>query len=449
MASPFGLAYGIGAGLANVPKAFYQGKADALAAGLKELEASEYRRKVEEQRSLEQALSQAPEAPEQFTYNTPGVTQEQFDEMASHNVPPGEEGPNPTYGQQVTQAKQLTPFQSPAGERASMLKRAAEMQRSRGFGLSASQLMQQAQTADKEHQAASALELIRASKFGDSDRMMSAIHALGGVNIRNVQPNGDGGVIVTSGDGHDIEMDESDLRAIATGSDPMDVFRQKAAITQENKLEQMDKKAEMDQLLLQQRIQGNMEKLQKSFENEKELLPIKERIRQATGKAADSAMMKNIRFLAETRMNKMAEQGIEISPAQAMSDAADTVVGANRGRVTEADIYKAAITDRRALKRDNPHADKPGNKDYSTWKALTDKIMSLTRPRTQATPSAPRVGYVEPQAQPASSGFKYLVKTDGTGTVIQSNDPDVKVGSRPKMKKGGKSTAWQEYTYNK
>ena len=226
MASPFGLAYGIGAGLSGVLPAFQRGQDEALAQSMKALQLSEAQRRADEQRSLEAALSLAPENPKPVTYTTPGITQEQYDEMASHDVPEGEEGPNQTYGQEIAKTRTVTPFQSPAGERALMLKKAAEMQRSRGFGLSASQLMQQAQTADKEHQSASALELIRASKFGDSDRMMSAIHALGGVNIRNVQPNGDGGVIVTSGDGHEIEMDESDLRAIATGSDPMDVFRQ-------------------------------------------------------------------------------------------------------------------------------------------------------------------------------------------------------------------------------
>ena len=141
--------------------------------------------------------------------------------------------------------------------------------------------------------------------------------------------------------------------------------------------------------------------------------------------------------------------GVPVTAEDAETWAMNRVIGTDRGRVTEADTFRAAVADRRALLRDNPNASKPGNKDYATWKSLSDQIASLTRPRTQATPSAPRIGYVEPQAQPASGGFKYLVKTDGTGTVIQSNDPDVKVGSRPKMKKGGKSTAWQEYKYNK
>lgn len=436
MASPFGLAYGIGAGLANAPKAFYQGKADALATGLKELEASEYRRKVEEQRSLEQALSQAPEAPPATTVTTPGITQEQYDEMASHDVPEGEEGPNQTYGQEIAKTRTVTPFQSPAGERASMLKKAAEMQRSRGFGLSASQLMQQAQTADKEHQAASALELIRASKFGNSDKMMSAVYALGGKDIRDVRSNGSEGVIVTSGDGHEIELDSSDLQEIMTGKNPYDVFQKKAKQMQENKLEQMNLQAAQREQENATRFQHQKELLESRLNSSEKIAQMRAQYQRETGQNASTAKMRDIQNFARIYMADQAKMGIPVTAEDAEAWAMNRVIGTDRGRVTEADTFRAAVADRRALLRDNPNASKPGNKDYATWKSLSDQIASLTRPGSTPRTASP---------EPSMGGKKFSVTTDGTGKVVKSNDPRYPIGAMPRM--GGKLVLGQTINY--
>lgn len=439
MASPFGLAYGIGAGLSGVLPAYQAGQDASIVRSMKALQLSEAQRKADEQRSLEAALAQPTTTTKPITYTTPGITEEQYNEMAQHDVPEGEEGPNQTYGQQIAQTRTVTPYQSVAGERAAMLKKAAETQRSRGFGLSAAQLMTKAQAADKEHQSASALELIRAAKFGDSDRMMGAIHALGGVNARDVRPNGEGGVTLVAGDGNEVDLDEGDLRAIATGSDPTEIFRQKAALTQKNKLEQMRLQAAQREQENSTKFQQNKELLESRLSNARTIAEMRAQYQRETGQNASTAKMRDIQNFARIYMADQAKMGVPVTAEDAEAWAMNRVIGTDRGRVTEADTFRAAVADRRAILRDNPNASKPGNKDYATWKALTDQIASLTRPGAQT----PKVGYAQPQAQPASSGF--TVVTDASGRVIKSNDPKQPIGSTPKV--GGKLVPNRTFNY--
>ena len=442
MGSPFGLAYGLGAGLAAGPfQAYYKGQDDAMARGLKELEAAEYRRKVAEQQSLNEALSQPVAAQQPTTITTPGVTQEQYDEMVSHDVPEGEEGPSQAYGQQVSKKIQVTPFETEAGKRAAMLQNAAEMQRSRGFGLSSQQLMTQAGQAEKEHQSASALELIRASKFGDTGRMMSAIHALGGVNVQSVRPSENGGVVVTAGDGGEVELDESDLRSIATGSDPVDIFRQKAVITQKNKIEQDQLKAAQRMQELQVRLQGNMDLLKQRFANQKEMAPIMAQLRAQYGDRGSTAKMKDIENYARIYMQSQAQNGNDVTPEQAQEYAMNLVIGTNRGQVTPQDQYRAASRNLSQLLKDNKNASNPKDEDYPTYKALTDQINELIAGGARA-----RNPQGSPHQATPQGGGRFHVRVRG-GRVVESNDPNQRVNEIPRGK-DGKVVQDGDFNYN-
>ena len=174
MGSPFGLAYGLGAGLAAGPgQAYYRGQDDAMARGLKELELAKARREAADTAAENAALSQPVAGPAATSVMSPGVTQEELD---SHKVGPDEYGPNmPDDLQQISKPVQVTPFQSDSGLEAARLKQAAETLRSQGRGLSAMVYDKQAKELGKEHQKASVLALIQASKYGDNERMLGAL----------------------------------------------------------------------------------------------------------------------------------------------------------------------------------------------------------------------------------------------------------------------------------
>lgn len=414
MGSPFGLAYGLGAGLAAGPiQAYYKGQDDAMARGLKELELAKARREAADTAAENAALSQPVAGPAATSVMSPGVTQEELD---SHKVGPDEYGPNmPDDLQQISKPVQVTPFQSDAGLEAARLKQAAETLRSQGRGLSAMVYDKQAKELGKEHQKASVLALIQASKYGDNERMLGALHAIGATSARGARVS-PGGITVTAGDGSELELDQHDLQAMFDGKDPVDVWKEKAKTTYENNVKRDTAKAEATRLENERKHGYRLAEIEQASRGREHLAEVRQRYG-----AQAPAKIREMNGLAEVIM-----QTESISAGEALKRAKDEVYRADRGDVTRRDQYNAADRDVKAFIKDNPSASRPGDRDYPAYIELLRRRDAFVGGRgDQMTPPATPQG-----------GGRFHVETDNSGKVIVSNDPNQRVGEYAKDKSG-------------
>lgn len=215
MASPFGLAYGIGAGLAGVPGAITEGRKQAINMGMQKLALQNAQRQMEEQQALDQALSmpiqqQTETTPEMETMPramTP--TGEAFQLAGTMRVPTGKMVEQP-----VSQYEQM----------AFEMNQRAQRMKQLGFGASAFKLQEQAtkyaSLAQEEAGQGAARALLAGSQ--DAPQRLAKL----GFNVRNISRMDDKFILEDEA-GNPTALDYNDLAALTAGKSNLSTILQK------------------------------------------------------------------------------------------------------------------------------------------------------------------------------------------------------------------------------
>lgn len=239
MASPYGLAYGIGAGLAGLPQAYMQGQDQAISRGMRNLQMDEMRRKAELEQATEAALV-APVAPPMRTVQevAPGMEPSQKAYEMLGEVP-GIERPNIP----MVEKQKAVPFESRYEQLAFETQQRAQRLRSIGAGSTAMKLEEQAAKyggmAQEEIGQNAAQSIISGSQDAP-DRLRKL-----GMNVARVTKQGD--VFALEDDqGNVTALDYNDLAALAAGRSNLATILQRVG-SSENQAKSRELTAKMAQ----------------------------------------------------------------------------------------------------------------------------------------------------------------------------------------------------------
>src|SRR5574340_202890 len=196
--SPFGMAYGIGAGIAGAQQQMQNRQQTALAMNMQGLQMQALQRQQAEQQALNEALS-APVQPE--TQAVPVMeTQEQPAAYSAPSVAFGDK----TIPQQVqtgTEQKPV-PYTTPYQRQAYELSQRAQMLQKKGFGLSAMKLNEQAMQFGQMHQNMALQQAGRAMASGSYQSAVPYLNSVGfDVKSIGIDPDDPGKVAITHSDG--------------------------------------------------------------------------------------------------------------------------------------------------------------------------------------------------------------------------------------------------------
>lgn len=214
--SPFGLAYGIGAGIAGAQQQMQNRQQAALAMNMQGLQMQALQRQQAEQQALNEALS--AQVPQQTSPNTAllnslpmaPVSPETQASMASNGLPSATAIPNaPTASQmeainapQDTRLVKPTEYVTPYQRQAYELSQRAQMLQKKGFGLSAMKLNEQAMQFGQMHQNMALQQAGRAMASGSYQSAVPYLNSVGfDVKSIGIDPDDPGKVAITHSDG--------------------------------------------------------------------------------------------------------------------------------------------------------------------------------------------------------------------------------------------------------
>ncbi len=178
--APFGLAYGLGAGMAIAPQQMFNRQQQANQLAMQGLQQQLLQHQVAQQQAEEQAFSQ-PVAPQTETVPTYGTETEQMPAAMTPEGKPFEEAGTIPIQRQVqtgteTRAVQhVTPYQKMAYE----LGQRADKLASMGFGRSAMALQQQAAQMYGQHMDVARGMAIQSMLRGDKSGAVNALNSIG------------------------------------------------------------------------------------------------------------------------------------------------------------------------------------------------------------------------------------------------------------------------------
>lgn len=239
--SPFGLAYGLGAGLANAPQAYTQGQQQGMAMSMQNLQLQEAIRQANENKRINEIMSRpleeqtvtipAQEAiPAEYAPDKSGwvgapmqgtnIDESKIGAMGGAEYVPRNAGADI----QTKAAKAATPertvskFTTPYEQMAWELGQRADMLRQAGLGRSALQLQEQASQLQLQHQQMSMQKAASAASFGafeDATKYLQSISP----NIASLgkSPDNPSAVRVTQNDGSYTDIDRDKIGAMIKG----------------------------------------------------------------------------------------------------------------------------------------------------------------------------------------------------------------------------------------
>lgn len=256
MASPFGIAYGIGAGLSGVPGAIMQGQERAQQMSLKNLQLQDLQRKMQEEQAFNQVMSeqvappmvQAPvmeEMPRAMT-----APDQAYEPAGTMHVPTGRT------------ASQQYEFGSQYEQQAYELSQRAERLRQMGLGRTAMKLQEEATKYGSLHQESLGQDAASSILRGGADAP-AKLAKLGWPGVTRVGRDGDT-FFVEDQTGNITTMDYNDLAALSAGKANLSSILQKIG-TSENQARSREfaakeasrraaEKAKADALALEQRL---------------------------------------------------------------------------------------------------------------------------------------------------------------------------------------------------
>lgn len=209
MASPFGIAYGIGAGLSGVPGAIMQGQERAQQMSLKNLQLQDLQRKMQEEQAFNQVMSEQVAPPMVQAPVMEGMPRamtapdQAYEPAGTMQVPTGRTAPKEyEFGSQYEQ-------------QAYELSQRAERLRQMGLGRTAMKLQEEATKYGSLHQEFLGQDAASSILRGGSDAP-AKLAKLGWQGVTRVGRDGDM-FFIEEENGKFTTMDYGDLAALAAG----------------------------------------------------------------------------------------------------------------------------------------------------------------------------------------------------------------------------------------
>lgn len=338
--SPYGLAYGIGAGLNVAQDQFQRRQSQAMQMGLQQLALQRAQEEEAQRQAMNEVMSAriSPEMvaptreqamqsavgmrpvmgglPTEGTMGLPGIPQ--------GGVPLGPGvvagGPVPTLGEATAprERKYHTPYEKLAYD----LSKRAQMLADRGFGMSSMKLMEEASRVQQLHTETLGRDAASSIIRGGRDAA-EKLEALGWPGVRNVGRKGDV-FFIEDESGNMTTMDYNDLAALSAGSAKLPEILQRIG-SSENRL----RSQQFTQEEMTRRAQANAKAAIDRAEAAGQFRIEAERIK-ATRPFRGSASAKDnwiqrVEFRAKELSRAAAERGETLSPRAAMDQAFELI----------------------------------------------------------------------------------------------------------------------------
>lgn len=407
--SPYGIAYGIGAGLNTAQDQFGRRQAQAMQMSLQQLALQ----KAQDEEAQRQALNTVMS--ERIAPQMEAPTQEQALQAAVGAAPamgggiplgPGTVagGPVPTL-QQATAArpkKYHTPYEKMAYDLSQRAQRLAD----RGFGMSSMKLMEEANRVQNLHTETLGRDAASSIIRGGKDAA-EKLEALGWPGVKNVGRKGDV-FFVEDETGNMTTLDYNDLAALSAGSAKLPDILAKIG-SSENRIrsqqftqEEMTRRARLN-------AEAAMERAKAKGEFDlaaKRIMAMRPVGGAALGGEKASAWVKNLKFEAERLVAKAASEGSVLSPEAAMEQARQSIPppgAGSQGRDTLTPAQRVtAITKRLDA----------GHLTQDDRDSLVAELDDLIRESKAATTKKPKT----------SGGLGNPVAKDGAGKLVYRKD---------------------------
>ena len=442
-ASPFGMAYGIGAGLSGVSQAYYKAQDDATNLAMKNLQLQNMQQAQQDDSSARDIMSQPftprpdtvvdaanPVYAQQAAADTAqtAANQASVDDLGDEGQ--GQQAPEysttPTAPQEIQ--KTIQAYTTPQQKLADEYRQKAQMLRSKGLWRSSMELDKVADQNEQEHEKLARKGLANAIKFNQNDKILNYIHGLGGVNAVDAKSDGDGGLTITSKDANgseqDVYLDKDDVIAIETGKDLADVW--KTGLANTAKKQQREDRKTANQSSLEEKTNYHKALIENGKDrNQTARMNAQNRIEyqktNAGGVVVQRVMARSRNYIALA-----AQDGVVLDPVTAEAQAWKQEDTSKTAKDPALSVARERLKQLEAGNYNRPL--KPNNPNYSEWKQVHDITMGAltpTAPSKTAYP-APRTSVVpsptvpqQPSQLPAPDtrpdGFKAFRKDPATG----------------------------------
>jgi hypothetical protein len=214
MADPFGMAYGIGAGLAGVPGAIQQGREERMKLAMNALALQQAQKQQEMEDATNEAMTQDYPVPEQapVTIQTPAIA-------SRIDATNADAGPSmsPELAEQRNvgigaKTKTIQPMPNPNVITAHKMLLQAEALQKIGNWRVAQQLRDHAMTYGEKGMKEVRQQFGQMVAGGMFDQAVSALHGMGIQNVVGITPSDDGtSIVLHKDDGTSFDMDEEAL----------------------------------------------------------------------------------------------------------------------------------------------------------------------------------------------------------------------------------------------
>ena len=240
-ASPFGMAYGIGAGLSGVSQAYYKAQDDATNLAMKNLQLQNMQQAQHDDSDTRAIMSQPVTVNQDQTIGNP-VYQRQVATDAAQTAANqasvsdlGDEGQGqqaPEYSTAPTAAPTQTikAYTTPQQQVADEFRQRAQMLRSKGLWRSSLELDNVADVNEKEHARLAREGLQKSVLAGEYGEALNYLHGIGAKNALAVRRTNDGeSIIITTADQngttHDVALSKAGYTQLLSGKDPSEIWR--------------------------------------------------------------------------------------------------------------------------------------------------------------------------------------------------------------------------------
>lgn len=400
MGSPFGLAYGIGAGLSGVPGAIQQGKEAAINLSMKNMQLEQLRKQMQDEQTTRDVMSQPFTPPPNQTIQSadqempmaesaPGVTAPAYQQEAG--------GPqNTSIPQSMTTpgvTRTITPFSTPQQKIAAEYRQKAQELKSKGMWRSGMELENQAQAFDTAHNKAAREGLDKAVKTGNEDAAVNFLHGMGAVNSIGIKKTEDGGAIITSkdpdGGTHDVYLDSDEYTGLVSGKDPAEIWKQaQGRYIKERQIQSKEAEGQATRES-RERMWGSKIDEQKAY-HAAMAANYGDRTRMMGQNAsnrtkATPATLQVVEARAKNLMEIARQNGEELDP----SVAEDQAWQWQKTSATAKDIplTVARETVKRIESGNNGRQPKPSSPQYEEWKMAHDKVVeAMGKPTAKPAP---------------------------------------------------------------
>lgn len=242
--APFGMAYGVGAGLAGWEEARRKAEENANNLSMQNMRLQKMQQDQQDESDTRDIMS-SPFTPKQDTTvdaNNPVYAQQQEADTAQTDANQasvdelGDEGQGqqaPEYSTAPTAPKTvektISAYTTPQQKLADEYRQKAQMLRSKGLWRSAEQLENVASQNEDKHMTLARRGLSDAILNNNSDKIINYLHGMGASNAVGAEKTEDGGLVVTSrdpdGSPHEVELNSNEVTQLISGKDPGEIWK--------------------------------------------------------------------------------------------------------------------------------------------------------------------------------------------------------------------------------